>query len=554
MIYFDIFYLLYYTAARHNDETFSYGAILRAEALRIFCFMAFTLPYRNHDFQQDGPQYLEDIATGYWFSEVLFTAVEMEIFTLLGDEGETIGQLARKLKLNTEGLERFLHALGTMGLVTKQGRRVHNTRVSADYLVRNKTLYQGDSILWRKHLMANWRQLDKSLFAGGRITYNADDQDALTLRVKQYISAMDSIARIKASELVAFFPKDHLKGRILDVGAGSGAMAMAFLNKFPLMQATLMDLPIVLSEISKHPEHLKLDGRLHYQPANILENWQVRKRHFDLVILSNILHAYSREELPHILSSARTCLKKNGLLLIHDFFLEHNTEKAALSDLNMFINTFNGRVFSGKTIQKELSSLGLQCTPLIPLKSDTAVIFAAHNQPALQPLQTSSIDTLVTMTKDLGLSEVYRIPVKNVVISDWTVLKCQFGCRNYGRAHCPPNSPKPEKTRSIISDYTQALLLVGEPPTRSFQLNVLKAEQLAFKTGFYKVFSFWAGPCSLCNYCPADGTCSNTLQARPSMEGSGIDVFATGKNAGVRLKTLKSKGEYVKYLALLLLE
>ena len=50
--------------------------------------------------------------------------------------------------------------------------------------------------------------------------------------------------------------------------------------------------------------------------------------------------------------------------------------------------------------------------------------------------------------------------------------------------HCPPNSPSPEKTREIVKDYKHALLLQGEPPTRTFQLRVLQAEREAFKSRF----------------------------------------------------------------------
>jgi hypothetical protein len=38
------------------------------------------------------------------------------------------------------------------------------------------------------------------------------------------------------------------------------------------------------------------------------------------------------------------------------------------------------------------------------------------------------------------------------------------------------------------------------------------------------------------------------------MEGAGIDVFETARNAGAALKTLEQKDEFVKYFALLLLE
>ena len=49
------------------------------------------LPFRKHDPQESGAQYLEDLATGYWFSEALFTAVEMDIFSVLEAGGKHRG-------------------------------------------------------------------------------------------------------------------------------------------------------------------------------------------------------------------------------------------------------------------------------------------------------------------------------------------------------------------------------------------------------------------------------------------------------------------------------
>jgi predicted metal-binding protein len=247
-------------------------------------------------------------------------------------------------------------------------------------------------------------------------------------------------------------------------------------------------------------------------------------------------------------------VKKNGVLLIHDFFLEHYPEKAALSDLNMFINTFNGRVFPAKSVQKELSRLGLSCTDLISLETDTAVLFAAKDGETLRPLHLDATHLLVSRILATGFRNVHRVKTSDIHISDWTDLRCRFGCDRYGNPHCPPNSPTSRKTRDVIKSYRHALLLEGEPPTRAFQLRVLKAEREAFKAGFYKAFAYWAGPCSLCATCTEDGTCRITKDARPSMEGAGIDVFETVRRAGLGLRTLDRRDDFVKYFGLLLLE
>ena len=44
------------------------------------------LPHHKADIASEGFQRLEDLATAYWYSEVLFTALELNIFGLLGEE------------------------------------------------------------------------------------------------------------------------------------------------------------------------------------------------------------------------------------------------------------------------------------------------------------------------------------------------------------------------------------------------------------------------------------------------------------------------------------
>jgi predicted metal-binding protein/precorrin-6B methylase 2 len=562
------------------------------------------LPFMSPDPQDTGPQYLEDLACGYWFSEALFTAVEAELFTRLEPQGKTVDELAGTTGFAVKGLERFLQALCAMGLLTSDGTgdgtRYYNTKLAAEYLVAGKEHYQGDSILWRKYLAQSWQGLAGCLKAGGRVDFGAVDEDAAqrAKRIRRYISAMDRVARTKIQEILPYFagcetgPGVGLEagrgvgfngtGALLDVGAGSGAMAAGILTRFPAMTATLMDLPEVLNytrevlaerglaagEAAVEATASGEAARLTYCPANILEPWPVAAGTFDLVILSNIVHAYAEEEISGVLTKAAACLKLGGLILMHDFFLEHTPEKAALFDLNMFINTYNGKVFPGKWVREELARLGLCTTELIPLATDTALIFAARDEQALAGLSLDPIARLAARIKELGFHHARPVPVDIVEVADWPGLKCQFGCVRFGKPHCPPTGPTPEKTRAVLTGYTKALLLEGEPPTDTFQRQVLKAEKEAFTAGYHKAFAYWAGSCTMCEPCVFGGpgtagnssatgsaiACRNTRDARPSMEGAGIDVFETVRRAGFKLRTLREKDEYVKYFALLLLE
>ncbi len=514
------------------------------------------LPLLHYDPQNAGPQYLEDLATGYWFSEALFTAVEMELFTFLEPKGRNVEDIARVFDFNSRPLVRFLHALCALGLLICDGGLYFNTKLSSDYLVAGKENYQGDSVLWRKYLAVGWQGLAKCLRAGGRVDFSPPEEDPVRLkqRIRNYIKAMDRMARVKVREMLPFFEGRALSGQILDVGAGSGAVSAGFLEHFPATRATLLDLP----EVVEYSRELMLargcGERATCLPANILEEWPVGKAGFDLVILSNIVHAYAEDEIAAILARAAACLKPGGLLLVHDFFLEHYPAKAALFDLNMFINTYNGKVFPAKWVSAALTGMGLSTTGLVPLKTDTGVIFAATDAKALAGLCLDATTFLAARILNMGFDQVRPVAVEAVHVPDWTDLRCRYGCAGYGEKHCPPNSPAPEKTRAVLQDYNRALLLAGQPPTGDFQRLVLQAEKEAFQAGFHKAFAYWAGPCAICDVCTADGTCHNTKYARPSMEGAGIDVFETVRRAGMELRTLADRNDFARYFALLLLE
>jgi len=509
--------------------------------------------------QDLGPQYLENLATGYWFSEALFTAVELKIFTLIESEGMKTGEIAGALDMPVFGVERFLKALCAIKLVVCDNERYYNTMLASDYLVPGKRDYQGDSILWRKGLRSGWQDLAQCLKAGGRVNFPVEEEgpESFARRIRQYINAMDNIARTKVKEILPFFEGLDLKGEILDVGTGSGAIAEGFLERFPDLSATLLDIKEVLDYTRELMDKKGLEKRVSYMPTNILESWTIPKEVFDFVIFSNIIHAYSEEEIPLILDRAANCLKPGGVLVIHDFFPEHSPAKAALLDINMLINTYNGRTFPVAWVKEQLAMSKLYTTELISLASDTALIFAAKDEQILASLRIDARTRLIARIKTMRFGRVLPIATETIQVADWTNLRCEYGCDRYGHGHCPPNSPTPQKTRDVLQDFSLALLLEGEPPGKTFQSQVLNAEREAFLAGFHKAFAYWAGPCVLCTSCAMDapdGTCRNTRDARPSMEGAGIDVFETVKRAGLNLKILRNKGEFVRYFALLLLE
>lgn len=509
-----------------------------------------------HDPQDMNPQYLEDLATGYWYSEVLFTAVEQGLFTRLEPGGKLMAELAKELNYEFESLRRYIHVLSTLGLVFEAEGYCTNTKLARKYLVQGADAYQGDSILWRKYLAENWQSLNQCLAKGTRVLFPPLDEpeEAVRQRFRRYCQAMDCIVKNKIEQILPIFSKLKLQGEILDVGSGLGAFSTGFLRQFSNTKATLLDMAQVLEYAEETHAGQTYADRLQYLPTNILEPWKLPQKQYNMVILSNIIHAFAESETGHVLSEAAAHLAEDGLLIIHDFFMEHDPDKAALTDLNMLVNTYNGKVYTAAWVQRQLKEAGFTATEWIPLDSDTALLVATKQPKKLADLCISALQQLSVQIQTLGFQVVRSIDVNLIHLPEWVGLKCEFGCEGYNLPHCPPNCLKPEETEAMFKDYTKCLLLQGVPPTQDFQRKVLQAEHTAFKTGYYKAFSFWAGPCSICPECSGRGSCKNRKNARPSMEASGIDVYETIRRAGLSLKTRPEKDDYIKYFALLLLE
>ena len=183
--------------------------------------------------------------------------------------------------------------------------------------------------------------------------------------------------------------------------------------------------------------------------------------------------------------------------------------------------------------------------------------------------------------KAKGAETAKLIEAKKVAVDERVTLKCAIPpCECYGKCLMdPPFSPRAEETRKVVSKYKYAILTDVSAPlpkeywdiiqtddlslcklqyaneamqfermTRMplwFKLHdiVMAVEREAHNRGYFFATGYVASTCYLCydpskhtGYCDTSGPCKHPYEARPSMEASGIDVFSTYRNVGMKLK------------------
>jgi predicted metal-binding protein len=137
-----------------------------------------------------------------------------------------------------------------------------------------------------------------------------------------------------------------------------------------------------------------------------------------------------------------------------------------------------------------------------------------------------------------------------IVVSQWTRMKCMYGCREYGKtASCPPHVPSVSECERFFREYTDAAVFhfekkMNKPEdrfawTRKVNLGLIKLEREVFLSGYEKAFLLFMDSCGICEKCSGDrATCKQPRLSRPTPEAMAVDVFSTVRKAGYPIEVL----------------
>lgn len=326
-------------------------------------------------------QYLEDLATGYWYSCVLFTAVELRLFDHIEKGHMDTVSLAKVARCRRDALGRLLETLAHIELVGCSQGGWFNKPLARTHLLYGQPDYMGDFLLYRRYLQPGWDSLARRVAGPGTALPRLSPDDPYARRNFHYVRAVDRLARLKSREIAAVLADFTWNGPVLDIGAGGGALARALIRERPDVTAVLVDLPEVLAAARR------IDHRVSQWRNMMPLAWDFRftppfrpDTTFGLIVMGNLLHTYGPDTARQLLNRAADLLGNGGLLLIHDYFPDVASQpsiRGGLHDLNMMLNTTDGVCHKAGTVASWMTALGLH-TNVIPLASDSAVVIGHH--------------------------------------------------------------------------------------------------------------------------------------------------------------------------------
>lgn len=319
--------------------------------------------------------YLLQLSCGYWKSYVLFTAVEFDIFTLIGKGKLTAKEISQSIHTNERATGMLLNALVSLELLIKEGNSYKNSHLANPYLVKGNSQYLGDFIHHFHNMTENWALLRETIETGKPVSLKDLPEEVDPHDLRDFITAMDNIASVKAEDLCRKIDVERSK-TLLDIAGGPGTYAIALAKANPNLHAIVFDLKHVIKLTREFIRASGMEDRVTTQEGNCLED-TFGKNRYDTLLVSNLLHIYNPENNLIILRKCWDALQDGGQIIVHEFVLDETRTRpqfAALFSLNMLIGTQEGASYSESEYRTWLMNAGFKDIKRIDLESNSTLI------------------------------------------------------------------------------------------------------------------------------------------------------------------------------------
>ena len=301
------------------------------------------------------PTNIRDLANSFQLSRILLTAVELDIFTVLDKHMLTSADVSKKIEADERATDRLMNALVALGFLRKVHGKFYNSESASQFLVKGKQEFMGN-LFHTNELWKRWSTLTQAIKKGKSVY---DGKDAAGDATESFIAAMHYRA-VKEAKIISLMLDLNNVNKMLDIGGGSGAFSMQFIEKNQNIEAVVFDLPFVIPLTKKYVESFPLKERISYITGDYLED--DFGNGYDLILLSAIVHINSFDENRQLINKCYNTLNSGGQIVIKDWVMnEDRTSPAsgAYFALNMLVGTHNGDTYTENEMKDWLLNAGV---------------------------------------------------------------------------------------------------------------------------------------------------------------------------------------------------
>ena len=274
-------------------------------------------------------------------SFALLAGMQLDLFTPLRAGPMRPEQIANAIGVDVAKLKPLLYALVAAELLTIEGDRFANTDEANHFLVRGSPSYMGGvhplyADLWDAAL-----QTAKSIRTGqpqAKHDYTQMPREAL----ETFYQGLHPGALTTGRTLVKDYGLSSCQ-KLLDVGGGSGGVAIAVAKACPHIQATIVDVSNVTPITQRFVVEAGVSDRVKVITGNIVE--APLDGAFDAVIMKSFIQVLSPGDAQRALKNINATMAPGGVIYILGIGILDNSRispRGAAIANTIFINIYDG--------------------------------------------------------------------------------------------------------------------------------------------------------------------------------------------------------------------
>ena len=286
------------------------------------------------------PETIEKLDAAVYPSFAMLAGMQLDLFTPLKDRPMNVEELAQALGVGSTKLEPLLYCLVAAGLLTVDGERFSNTPESSHFLVRGKPAYAGGR---HESFSSHWNATLKTAesIRAGAAQAKLDFHD-MTPEQEEALYRGGHAPTLADGRMLPTRYDFTAYRSLMDLGGGSGGIAIGVTEECPQIHATVGELPEVVAITQRFIGEAGTKDRLSVMAADFLNGSM--NGSFDAVVMRNIIQVMTVDEARSALKNVIQVVKPGGDIYILGRVLDdsHLSPPNGLYGNLFFLNIYDG--------------------------------------------------------------------------------------------------------------------------------------------------------------------------------------------------------------------
>jgi ubiquinone/menaquinone biosynthesis C-methylase UbiE/predicted transcriptional regulator len=317
------------------------------------------------------PQLFFETANAFQRSQALKAAVELELFTVIGEGKQSSEEIAAGCNASARGTRILCDFLVINGFLRKQANRYSLTRDSAVFLNKKSPAYLGSALrfLLTPEKVEAYNILVEAVRKGGTAIEHHAMLPENPIWV-EFAQSMAPLMTMPAEMLATMLKAEQGKPwKVLSLAVGHGLYETSLARHNSNAEIWAVDWPNVLELARTTAVNAGIGNRFHTIPGSAFD--VEYGTDYDLVLVVNFLHHFGKAACEKLLKKVQASLKPGGQVVIVEFVPNEDRVSPAISaafSLIMLAETPGGDAYTFSEFRQMLENSGFHDPKLHPLE------------------------------------------------------------------------------------------------------------------------------------------------------------------------------------------